>query len=173
MRSAQSTSTKPPPRMASLAIGRSRGIRLLPGCKPYAADPVCVAMGHELRHSRAAEHWTVEEERTCREACLATGGGGGVIGADVLEAELMRMLQPKVPSPPPLSCPTPGKTVPRQPLGDGCQMTPPPPPPAELHYHRTRTFSGTKVALQNERIQWQDCLAFMLMRDAATCITVL
>ena len=25
--------------------------------------------------------------------------------------------------PPPLSCPTPGKTVPRHPLGDGCQVT--------------------------------------------------
>ena len=32
-------------------------------------------------------------------------------------------------TPPPLSCPTPGKTHPRHPLGDGCQVMPPPPPP--------------------------------------------
>ena len=31
----------------------------------------------------------------------------------------------------------------------------PPPPPGEPHHHHTRTFSGTEIALQNERIQWQ------------------
>jgi hypothetical protein len=41
------------------------------------------------------------------------------------------------------------------------------------HYHHTHTFSDTEIALQNERIQWQDCIAFMLIRDAAICITVL
>ena len=30
--------------------------------------------------------------------------------------------------PSPMSFPTPGKTVPHHPLGDGCQVTPPPPP---------------------------------------------
>ena len=73
----------------------------------------------------------------------------------------------------PLSCPTPGKTVPRHPLGDGCQVTAPQHPLGEPHYHHTRTFSGTEIALQNGRIQWQDCLAFTLIRDAAICITVL
>ena len=34
-----------------------------------------------------------------------------------------------IPSPPPLSFPTPGKTVPRHPLRDGHQVTVPPPPP--------------------------------------------
>ena len=73
--------------------------------------------------------------------------------------------------PPPLSCPTLGKTVSHHPLRDGCQVNPP--PPGELYYHRTRTFSGTEIALQNETIPWQDCLAFTLIRDAAICITVL
>ena len=39
--------------------------------------------------------------------------------------------------PPPLSCPTPGRTVPRHPLGDGCQVTPPPPPSCPLGNHTT------------------------------------
>ena len=67
----------------------------------------------------------------------------------------------KYPPPPTsLSCPTPGNTVPHHPLGDGCQVTPTPP-----HCHRTRTFSGTEIALKNERTQWQDCLAFALISD--------
>ena len=61
----------------------------------------------------------------------------------------------------PVSCPTPGKTVPCQPLGGGCQVTrpppppppSPPPPPGEPYSDCTRTFSGTEIALQNERIQ--------------------
>ena len=36
--------------------------------------------------------------------------------------------------PPPLSCPTPGKTVPRHPLGDGCQVMVPHPPPVQPPY---------------------------------------
>ena len=47
------------------------------------------------------------------------------------------------------------------------------PPAGDPHYHRTHTFSGTESALQNERRQQQDCLAFTLIRDAAVCITVL
>ena len=50
-----------------------------------------------------------------------------------------------VPSPPPLSFPTPGKTVPHHPLGDGHQATPPP-PRGGPHHHRTRTFAGTEIA---------------------------
>ena len=47
------------------------------------------------------------------------------------------------PPPPPLSCPTPGKTVPRHPLGDGCQVTVPHPPwgtvlPSYTHIFRCR-----------------------------------
>ena len=77
------------------------------------------------------------------------------------------------PPPPPLFCPAPGKTVPRQPRGGRLPSDGPPPHPGEPHYHHTRTFSGTEIALQNERIHGQDCLAFMLIRDAAICITVL
>ena len=85
---------------------------------------------------------------------------------------MQSVLQPHLFStPPPLSCPTPGKTVPR-PLGDGRQVTPPP-PRREPHYHHTCTFPGTEIALQNERIQPQDYLASTLTRDAAKCITVL
>ena len=54
--------------------------------------------------------------------------------------------------PPPLSCPTPGKTPPPTPWGTVAKWQPPP-PPGEPHYHRTRTFSGTEIALQKERIQ--------------------
>ena len=49
-------------------------------------------------------------------------------------------------TPPPLSFPTPGKTVPHHPLGDGHQVTVPHPPPGGPHYHRTRTFAGTEIA---------------------------
>ena len=45
----------------------------------------------------------------------------------------------------------------------------PPPPPGEPHYHCTRTFSGTEIALQKEGIQWQDCFAFTLIRDMHHC----
>ena len=48
--------------------------------------------------------------------------------------------------PPPLSFPSPGKTVPHHPLGDGHQVTVPHPPPGGLHHHRTRTFAGTEIA---------------------------
>ena len=48
-------------------------------------------------------------------------------------------------STPPLSYPTPGKTVPRPPLGDGCQVTVPHPPLGEPYYHCTRTFA-VKIA---------------------------
>ena len=44
----------------------------------------------------------------------------------------------------------------------------PPPPPGEPHYHHTCTFSGTEIARQNERIQWQACLAFMPIRERET-----
>ena len=69
--------------------------------------------------------------------------------------------------PPPPVLPHPRENGPPPPPGGR------PPPPRELHCHHTHTFSGTETALQNERIQWQDCDAFTLIRDAAMCITVL
>ena len=59
------------------------------------------------------------------------------------------------------------------PLVDCCQVTVPHPHVGEPHYHRTHTFSGTEIALQNEGIQRQDSLAFMLIRDAVICIIML
>ena len=53
--------------------------------------------------------------------------------------------QPQCYPPPPLSFPTPGKTVPHHPLGDGHQVTVPHPPRGTTP-HRTRTFAGTKIA---------------------------
>ena len=47
--------------------------------------------------------------------------------------------------PPPLSFPTPGKTVPHHPLGDGHQVTPPPCPPRGTAL--LRTFAGTEILL--------------------------
>ena len=44
----------------------------------------------------------------------------------------------RVPPPPPLSCPTPRKTVPHHPLGDGCPVTVPKPP---LGNHTTTVHS--------------------------------
>ena len=49
-------------------------------------------------------------------------------------------------TPPPLSFPTPGKTVPHHTLGDGHQVTPPPPPqgtalPLYTHICRHRNCS--------------------------------
>ena len=62
---------------------------------------------------------------------------------------------PVVPSPP-LSCPTPGKTVPCHPLGDSCQVTIPPPPPLR---NRTTTvhahFQAQKLHCKTKRIQHQ------------------
>ena len=48
-------------------------------------------------------------------------------------------------TPPPLSFPTPGKTTPHYPLGDGCQVTVPHPPPGGPHHHRTRTFKKRRT----------------------------
>ena len=79
-------------------------------------------------------------------------------------------------TPPPLSFPTPGKTVPHHPLGDGCQVTPPPPPLGD----RTTTVHAHLQAQKlqhgeapNRRMVVQDGLAIMVIRDAAICITVL
>ena len=47
--------------------------------------------------------------------------------------------------PPPLSFPTPGKTVPHHPLGDAPNDGPPAPPWGP-HHHRTCTFAGTEIA---------------------------
>ena len=51
--------------------------------------------------------------------------------------------------PPALSFPTPGKTVPHHPLGDGHQVTPPPPPPPPLE-NRTTTVHAH---LQAQKLQ--------------------
>ena len=99
--------------------------------------------------------------------------GWGVGGPGTQKSKSLCTKNSQINPPPPLSCPTPGKTVPPHPLGDGCQVTVPLPPFGEPHYHHTRTFPGTEIALQNDRIQWQDWLAFTLIRDAAMCITVL
>ena len=75
-------------------------------------------------------------------------------------------------TPPPFVLPHPREDHPPPPPGgrlpsDGPPS--PPPTPGEPYYHRTRTISGTEIAPQNERIQWQDCLAFTLIRDASPC----
>ena len=44
---------------------------------------------------------------------------------------------------------------PPSPAGGWLPSDGPPNPPGEPHYQHTRTVSGTEIALQNERIQWQ------------------
>ena len=72
------------------------------------------------------------------------GGSSIIIG----QGHTTAMLH-SYPPPPPLSFPTPGKAVPRHPLGDGHQVTVAP-PPGGPHYHRTRTLWGTEIAAEDE-----------------------
>ena len=78
--------------------------------------------------------------------------------------------------PAPLAFPTPGKTVPRHPLGDGHQVTVPHPPLGD----RTTTVHAYLQAQKlqhreasNRRTVVQDGLAITVISDAAIYITVL
>ena len=76
---------------------------------------------------------------------------------------LLVLTDPMVPPPhPPLVLPHPREDSPPPPPGGWL------PSDGEPHYHHTCTFSGSEIALQNERRQCQDCLAFTLIRDAAS-----
>ena len=43
----------------------------------------------------------------------------------------------------------------------------PPSPAGETLYHPTHVFSG--IAFQNERIQWQDCIALIIIKIVSPC----
>ena len=136
----------------------------LPGCHVSAHQ----IQGRSRSHGQKERNWVRPLKFVCRgrEACSACvhvphpslcPNNGKVPKVAETTPDVVCFSQPSFPLQQHWCSvlPHPREDGPPPPPGARLPSDGPPSPAKEPHYHYTRTFSGTEIALQNERMQWQ------------------